>query len=139
MKTSTHIGFQEYRDSNGLTTSNLYDGHFDPTYEGTAEEVGAYLESFLYLDAPEWESLKWEGPNGWFYQGAEAGKMLRAQIANLKDGSCFLGGRVALKTNDEDHGMTGEIIQVCKDGLFSIRFDDGEQGFYSPGELELEN
>lgn len=84
---TTHIGLKEYRDSKGLTTDNLYDGHYDPTFAGTADEVVAYLESFLYLDSPDRESLKWEGSNGWFYQGAEAGKMLRAEIASLKDGS----------------------------------------------------
>ena len=91
MKITTHIGLKEYRDSSGLTTDNLYDGHFEPTLEGTVDEVIAHLESFLYLDSPEFESLKWEGPNGWFYQGAEAGKMLRAEIASLRDGShsCF--------------------------------------------------
>lgn len=91
MNISTHIGFKEYRDDKGLTTDNLYDGHFDAVKEGTVEEIITYLESFLYLDSSEWESLKWEGPNGWFYQGAAAGKMLRAEIASLKDGShsCF--------------------------------------------------
>ena len=88
---STHIGLKEYRDSNGLTSDNLYDGHYDSTFDGSVAEIIVYLESFLYLDSPEWESLKWEGSNGWFYQGAEAGKMLRSEIASLKDGShsCF--------------------------------------------------
>ena len=89
MKISTYIGFQEYRDGKGLTSDNLYDGHFDAVKEGTVEEIISYLESLMYLDSPDFESLKWEGPNGWFYQGAEAGKMLRAEIASLKDGSHF--------------------------------------------------
>ena len=91
MNISTHIGLAEYRDSSGVTTDSLYDGHFDATFEGTTAEVVAYLEALLALDSTEWESLKWAGPNGWYYQGAEAGKMLRAEIASICDGShsCF--------------------------------------------------
>lgn len=91
MNISTRIGFKEYRSQKGIATDNLYDGHSDAVKEGSVEEIITYLESLLYLDSPESESLKWEGHNGWFFQGAEAGKMLRAEIASLKDGShaCF--------------------------------------------------
>ena len=82
MTISTHIGLKE---NHGI--DDLYDGHFEPTFTGTVEEVISYLESLLYLDAPEFESLRWEGPNGWYYSGAAAGDMLRGLIASLRDGS----------------------------------------------------
>jgi hypothetical protein len=82
MKISTHIGLKEHH---GI--DDLYDGHFEPVLTGTVEEIIAHLEGFLYLDSPEFPSLCWEGPNGWFFSGAEAGAMLRAEIASLRDGS----------------------------------------------------
>ena len=83
---ATYLGLAEYRSAGKLTHS-LYDGHDSPRAEGTVDEVIAHLESLLYLDS-DIEPLKWQGPNGWYYyDGAEAGKVLRAEIDALRDGS----------------------------------------------------
>ena len=81
---ATYLGLAEYRS--GKLTHSLYDGHDSPRAEGTVDEVIAHLESLLYLDS-DIEPLKWQGPNGWYYDGAEAGKVLRAEIDALRDGS----------------------------------------------------
>lgn len=90
---ATYLGLAEYRSAGKLTHS-LYDGHDSPRAEGTVDEVIAHLESLLYLDLEsllyldsDIEPLKWQGPNGWYYDGAEAGKVLRAEIDALRDGS----------------------------------------------------
>ncbi len=79
---ATYLGLAEYR-----STHSLYDGHDSPRAEGTVDEVIAHLEGLLYLDSPDIAPLAWQGGNGWFYDGAEAGKALRAEIAALRDGS----------------------------------------------------
>ena len=89
MKARTYLDLQEYTTSDAKRTHSLYDGHFSPRATGTPEQVISHLESLLYLDTPEIESLKWEGPNGLFYDGAEAGKVLRAEIEALRDGSHY--------------------------------------------------
>ena len=83
---ATYLGLAEYRSAGKLTHS-LYDGHDSPRAEGTVDEVIAHLESLLYLHSPDIEPLKWQGGNGWYYDGAEAGKALRSEIAALRDGS----------------------------------------------------
>ncbi len=83
---ATYLGLAEYRSGEKLTHS-LYDGHDSPRAEGAVDEVIARLESLLYLDSPDIEPLKWQGRNGMFYVGAEAGTALRAEIVALRDGS----------------------------------------------------
>ncbi len=82
---ATYLGLAEYRGEK--LTHSLYDGHDSPRAEGAVDEVIAHLESLLYLDSPDIEPLKWQGHNGWYYDGAEAGKALRAEIAALRDGT----------------------------------------------------
>lgn len=90
-KAYTYLDLSPYRTSDGRETQSLYDGHDSPRAEGTVDEVVAHLESLLYLDSPEIPALKWQGPNGFYYDGAEAGAVLRAEIASLRDGThpCF--------------------------------------------------
>lgn len=85
----TFLGLKEYKTSDGTLTQSLYDGHFEPQCVGTVEEVIQYLEGLLYLDdeSGDWET--WQGPNGWFYDGSEAGDILRAEIQALKEGTHF--------------------------------------------------
>lgn len=85
----TYLDIADYTTSEGKRTSSLYDGHSSPKAEGTVAEVIAHLESLLYLDTPEIEPLKWEGHNGWYYDGAEAGKVIRQEIADLRDGTHY--------------------------------------------------
>lgn len=85
MTAATYFDLAEYRSAGKLTHS-LYDGHDSPRAEGTVDEVIAHLEGLLYLDSADIEPLKWQGPNGWYYDGAEAGKVLRAEINALRDG-----------------------------------------------------
>ncbi len=86
MTAATYFDLAEYKTSNGKLTHSLYDGHDSPRAEGTVDEVIAHLEGLLYLDSADIEPLKWQGPNGWYYDGAEAGKVLRAEINALRDG-----------------------------------------------------
>ena len=142
MKISTHIGLKEHH---GI--DNLYDGHFEPVKTGTVEEIITHLESFLYLDSPEFESLRWEGPNGWFYQGAAAGEMLRAEIASLRDGThpqltpdhiealnyhdtiaTFAVGQTINHVGDDGKITQGTIKALFLPFSLDIDFVDGEEG-----------
>jgi hypothetical protein len=91
MKVYTYSDLAPYRAADGRETQSLYDGHDSPRAEGSVEEVIQHLESLLYLDDPDIPALKWQGGNGWYYDGTEAGKVLREEIASLRDGShpCF--------------------------------------------------
>ena len=86
---STYLDLAEYTTAEGKLTHSLYDGHSWPKAEGTIEEVIAHLESLLYLEAVDIEPLKWQGANGWYYEGQEAGKVLRQEIADLRDGTHY--------------------------------------------------
>lgn len=89
MNASTYLDLAEYTGAKGKRTQSLYDGHDSPRASGSSDDVIAHLESLLYLDTPEIEPLKWQGPNGWYYDGAEAGKVIREEIAALRDGTHY--------------------------------------------------
>jgi len=87
MTAATYFDLAEYKTSDGKLTHSLYDGHSTPRAEGSVDDVITHLESLLYLDSPDIEPLTWQGQNGMFYDGADAGNALRAEIAALRDGS----------------------------------------------------
>lgn len=86
MKICTHVGWATYDGK-----SSIYDGNFEPTFQGSEAQVIKFLSGLKCQVIEKWPgktlktaSLSWRGTNGWWYEGREALNTIQAEIDRLR-------------------------------------------------------